>query len=166
MPRFDFEDIRESIDPRYHVIASVELTDGAEIDLYEASFQALAIAPDPENGNRVTLWYTRPDELSQPSITAQIRLFMEGHKVTPRLHHYLGHHNFDGVMWFVYLDRTRDHNVQQKELRSQLREATGEINDLVERFLSQADDTPSGPPGVDDFLRKLLGDINEEDDNV
>jgi len=164
MSRFDFDDIRESIEPNFNVIAKIELIDGVEIDLYEGSFQALAIAPDPDNGNRVTLWYTRPAELNQPSITAQLRMFMAGHKVTPRLHHYVGHHNFDGVLWFVYLDRTRDHNVQQNEMRSQLRQATGEINDLVERFLAQDDGTPDSPPGVDDFLRKLLSDINEEDE--
>ena len=62
------------------------------------------------------------------------------------------------------IDRTRDHNVQQNEMRSQLRQATGEINDLVERFLEQGNDTPDSPPGVDDFLRKLLSDINEEDE--
>ena len=76
----------------------------------------------------------------------------------------MGHHNFDGVMWFVYLDRTRDHNIQQNEMRSQLRQATGEINDLVERFLEQGNNTPDSPSGVDDFLRKLLSDINEEDE--
>jgi hypothetical protein len=111
MPRFDFDDIRESIEPNFMVITKIEVIDGVEIDLYEGSFQALAIAPDPDNGNRVTLWYTRP-----------------------------------------------------AEMRSQLRQATGEINDLVERFLEQGNDTPDSPPGVDDFLRKLLSDINEEDE--
>ena len=164
MPKFDFDDIRESIEPNFNVIATIEVIDGIEIDLYEGSFQALAIAPDPDNDNRVTLWYTQPAELNQPSITAQLRMFMAGHKVTPRLHHYVGHHNFDGVLWFVYLDRTRDHNVQQNEMRSQLRQATGEINDLVERFLSQDNGTPDSPPGVDDFIRKLLGDISTEDE--
>ena len=164
MPRFDFDDIRAELqDPKFHVITKIELYDGVDIDLYEGSFQPLAIGPDPDNDDRITMWYTSPSELNQPSVVAQVRLFMIGHHVTPRLHHYVGYYNFDGDMRFIYLDRTRDHRVQQAEMRSMLKQATGEINSIVEQFLDKADDNPD--LDRDDFLRKLLTDIaNQEED--
>jgi hypothetical protein len=160
MPSFDFDDIRAELQaPNFHVITKMEIYDGVDIDLYEGSFQCLAIGPDPDNDGRITMWYTVPSELNQPSIIAQVRLFMFGHHVTPRLHHYVGYYNFDGDMRFIYLDRTRDHRVQQQEMRSMLKQATGEINSIVEQFIDQTEDDPD--LDRNDFLRKLLRDISE-----
>ena len=160
----DFDELREAVkEPAYNAIVKVELFDGVEIDLYEGSFQPLAIAPDPENNNTVTLWYTRAVDLNQPTTTVQIRLFMEGQATTPRLHHYVGYYKFDRGIRFVYLDRTRDHRIQQAEMRSVLRQATGDISRFVEEFLSTADENPD--MDKNDFLRNLLKniDFDEED---
>ena len=164
MPRFDFDDIRAELqDPKFHVITKIELYDGVDIDLNEGSFQPLAIGPDPDNDGRITMWYTAPSDLNQPATTAQVRLFVAGHKTTPRLHHYVGHYNFDGDMRFIYLDRTRDHRIQQQEMRSMLKHATGEINSIVQQFLERAEDDPD--LDRDDFLRKLLSDIRSQEED-
>ena len=164
MPTFDFDDIRASLqEPNYHVISKMEIFDGVDIDLYEGAFQCLAIGPDPDNDGHITMWYTAPSDLNQPATTAQVRLFVAGHKTTPRLHHYVGWYNFDGDMRFIYLDRTRDHRIQQQEMRSMLKHATGEINSIVEQFLERAEDDPD--LDRDDFLRKLLSDIRSQEED-
>jgi hypothetical protein len=161
MATFNFDDIRASLqEPVNHVITKIEIFDGVDIDLYEGSFSCLNIGPDPDNDGRITMWYTEPSDLNQPSINVQIRLFMAGQKVSPRLHHYLGAYNFDGDLRFIYLDRTRDHRAQQQEMRSILKQATGEINNIVEQFLEHSENEPD--LDRDDFIRKLLSDIRNE----
>ena len=57
MSAFDFDDIRELTEkPRYNAIVKTELYDGKEINLYEGSFQCLAIGPDPDNNGRPPMW--------------------------------------------------------------------------------------------------------------
>ena len=163
MSAFDFEDIRQLTEaPRYNEIAKTELYDGKEIELYEGSFQCLAIGPDPDNANRPTMWYTQPADVSSMNkMVAQLRLFMVGHQVTSRLHHYVGHYNYDGDVRFVYLDRTRSHRTEQQEMREALRNATTEISDIVNKII--IDDDPNASLDADDvgsmLLRKLMGDL-------
>ena len=164
MSAFDFDDIRELTEkPRYNAIVKTELYDGKEINLYEGSFQCLAIGPDPDNNGRPTMWYTEPAELPGDCMVAQLRLFMVGHRVTSRLHHYIGKYEIDGDIRFVYLDRTRSHRTQQQEMREALRNATSEISEIVAKFIEAEEDIH--PDNVDrdrinSDLSKLLGEID------
>ena len=96
-------------------------------------------------------------------MVAQLRLFMVGHRVTSRLHHYIGKYEIDGDIRFVYLDRTRSHRTQQQEMREALRNATSEISEIVAKFIEAEEDIH--PDNVDrdrinSDLSKLLGEID------
>ena len=163
MSAFDFEDIRQLTEaPSYNTIVKTTLYDGKEIALYEGSFQCLSIGPDPDNNNEPTIWYTeKSDRSNEQPLIAQLRLFMVGHRVTPRLHHYIGKYEFDGDIRFVYLDRTRNHRTQQQEIREALRNATSEISEIVNRFIEADEEVQPDISNGD--LNKLLNDIFSEE---
>ena len=163
MDSFSFEDMREAVkNPQQHEIVKIEVIDGAEITLYEGSYSPLHLGPDPQNDDRPTLWYTTALKEQGEPLTVQLRWFLEGQNVTPRLHHFVGSCAINGDVWFLFLDRTRRANQENAEMRDALRTASQDINKFVTEILETADEDRD--MSKEDFLRRLFDSIehNEE----
>ena len=163
MDSFSFEEMRDAVkNPEQHQIVKIEVLDGAEITLYEGSFHPLHIGPDPQNQDLITFWYTRDVKASGEPLVVQLRWFMEGQNITPKLHHYVGSCAVNGDVWFLYLDRTRRAREENAEIRDALRTASKDINKFVTEILESADEDPD--MSKEDFLRRLFDslDTNEE----
>ena len=163
MDSFSFEEMRDAVkNPEQHEIAKIEVIDGAEIALHEGSFHPLHIGPDPQNQDLITFWYTCAVKPNSEPMVVQLRWFLEGQNVTPRLHHYVGSCAINGDVWFLFLDRTRRANQENAEMRDALRTASQDINKFVTEILETADEDRD--MSKEDFLRRLFDSIehNEE----
>ena len=162
MDSFSFEDMREAVkNPQQHEIVKIEVIDGAEITLYDGRFHPLHIGPDPKT-DKISFWYTRDAKPSGDPLVVQLRWFLEGQNVTPRLHHFVGSCAINGDVWFLFLDRTRRANQENAEMRDALRTASQDINKFVTEILETADEDRD--MSKEDFLRRLFDSIehNEE----
>lgn len=149
-------------------ISKLVLEDGAYIDLFLASFSALHIGPDPDNNDEPTLWYTMPYNNMSPDrefMRVQVRRFLTGHIVTPKLHHHIGSYWYDGLLWHVYLDRTEKVANERKEMSSALQEISKDLAQFVANNL----ETPGGFNSLDtsnddipDFLKKIISEMDSE----
>ena len=162
MDSFSFEEMREAVkNPQQHEIVKIEVLDGAEITLYEGSFHPLHIGPDPQT-DKITFWYTRDLKVSGEPLVVQLRWFLEGQNVTPRLHHYVGSCAINGDVWFLFLDRTRRANQENAEMRDALRTASQDINKFVTEILETADEDRD--MSKEDFLRRLFDSIDHSEE--
>jgi len=162
MDSFSFEEMREAVkNPQQPEIVKIEVLDGAEITLYEGSFHPLHIGPDPQT-DKITFWYTRDLKVSGEPLVVQLRWFLEGQNVTPRLHHYVGSCAINGDVWFLFLDRTRRANQENAEMRDALRTASQDINKFVTEILETADEDRD--MSKEDFLRRLFDSIDHSEE--
>ena len=168
-----FENLKDALgdnnDDKFE-ISKLILEDGAYLDLFLASFQTLHIGPDPDNNDVPTLWYTMPANNMSPDrefMRVQIRRFLTGHVVTPKLHHHIGSYWHDGLLWHMYLDRSDVVATERQEMTSALKEISQDLAQFVANNLQ----TPGGFNSLDssnddmpDFLKKLLSEIESEDE--
>ena len=162
--KIDIENLREAMgepQDKLEIVKKV-IEDGAMITVGLATFGVHWIGPDPDNNDLPTVWYARPVNAgnSQDAINAsmevRLRKFLTGQVVAPKLHHHVGSYWGDGLLWHVYLDRTEHYEHERREMGEALREVTQDIAQFVKDHVDNSDDDVE----PDDFLRKLLEDIN------
>ena len=163
MASFNFDELSEHVkNPVKNAISKITVSDGAEITLYEGSYSPLHLGPDPQNDDRPTLWYTTALKEQGEPLTVQLRWFIEGQAITPRLHHYVGSCFIDGEVWFLYLDRTRAAREANAEMREQLRTASNDINKFVTEILESDEDDRN--ISKDEFLQRLFDSIEHSEE--
>ena len=162
--KIDFEHLRDAMgDPQEKLeIVKTVVEDGATLTVGLATFGLHFLGPDPDNNDLPTLWYAKPVNPGDPqeainiSMEVRLRKFLTGQVVVPKLHHHVGSYWGDGLLWHVYLDRTEHYEAERREMGEALREVTHDIAQFVQDHVDNA--APDVEP--DDFLRKLLEDIN------
>ena len=162
--KIDFENLREAMgepQDKLEIVKKV-IEDGAMITVGLATFGVHWIGPDPDNNDLPTVWYAKPVNAGDPqdainaSMEVRLRKFLTGQVVAPKLHHHVGSYWGDGLLWHVYLDRTEHYEHERREMGEALREVTNDIAQFVKDHVDNS--APDVEP--DDFLRKLLEDIN------
>ena len=141
------------------IIDKVVVKDGAPMELQVGPFSPIRLDHDQTNNNVMTLWYTRHvgDEKTE-TIDVFIRLFLDGHPITPQLHHYVGSFWDDGLLWHTFLDRTEHFNNERMEIGQAIRQALDEIGGVVDKVTGDVQE------GVDrdEFIKRLLNYTDEE----
>ena len=149
-------------------IVKTVVEDGATIFVGLASFGLHWIGPDPDNNDLPTLWYTKASNLGDTEadgtvnfMEVRLRKFLTGQIVLPKLHHHVGSYWGDGLLWHVYLDRTESYEAERREMGEALREVTHDIAQFVRDHVDNGKDSNEEP---DDFIRKLLDEINNNEE--
>jgi len=141
------------------VIDKIVIQDGKAMELQIGPFQPIRLDHDKTNNDAMTLWYTRHagDEKVE-IVNVRIRLFLDGHTVTPQVHHYVGSFWDEGLLWHTFLDRTEQFNDERREIGLAIRKALDEIGGVVDQVAGDIQD------GVDhdEFIRRLLSYTDEE----
>ena len=141
------------------IIDKVVVKDGAPMELQVGPFSPIRLDHDQANNNAMTLWYTRHvgDEKLE-TIDVFMRLFLDGHTITPQLHHYVGSFWDDGLLWHTFLDRTEHFNDERREIGQAIRKALDEIGGVVDKVTGDVQE------GVDrdEFIKRLLNYTDEE----
>ena len=141
------------------IIDKVVVKDGAPMKLQVGPFSPIRLDHDQTNNNVMTLWYTRHvgDEKLE-TIDVFMRLFLDGHPITPQLHHYVGSFWDDGLLWHTFLDRTEHFNNERMEIGQAIRQALDEIGGVVDKVTGDVQE------GVDrdEFIKRLLNYTDEE----
>jgi hypothetical protein len=162
----EFENLKDALgDPKDKLeIVKVVVEDGALIYVGLASFGLQWIGPDPDNNDLPTIWYTKASNLGDTDadgntnfMQVRLRKFLTGQIVVPKLHHHVGSYWGDGLLWHVYLDRSEAYEAERREMGQALREVTQDIAQFVRDHLDNKEDSTVEP---DDFIQKLLEDIN------
>ena len=162
--KINFENLRDAMgepQDKLEIVKKV-IEDGAMITVGLATFGVHWIGPDPDNNDLPTVWYAKPVNAGNPkdainaSMEVRLRKFLTGQVVAPKLHHHVGSYWGDGLLWHVYLDRTEHYEHERREMGEALREVTQDIAQFVKDHVDNSDDDVE----PDDFLRKLLEDIN------
>tara|TARA_Y100000310_G_scaffold62398_1_gene57730 strand:- start:2133 stop:2639 length:507 start_codon:yes stop_codon:yes gene_type:complete len=159
--KFEFEHLRDAMgDPKEKLeIVKTLVEDGATLTVGLASFGFMWLGPDPDNNDLPTMWYTKPTKIlgeDDPTMEVRLRKFLTGQVVVPKLHHHVASYWDDGLLWHVYLDRTEAHETERREMGEALREVTQDIAQFVRDHVDAQDEDVE----PDDFINKLLEDIN------
>ena len=166
----EFENLRDALsDPKDKLeIIKTVVEDGAPITVAMASFSCHWIGPDPENNGLTTMWHTRHANLGDDDVASmdvRIRTFVTGQIIVPKLHHHIGSYWGDGVLWHVYLDRSEAHEAERRQMGEALREVTKDISQFIRDHVDNPDN-PSFQSTIesDDFIRKILDEINNNEE--
>ena len=162
----EFENLRDALsEPKNQLeIVKTVVEDGAPITVAMASFSCHWIGPDLDNNDVPTIWHTRHTNLGDidtVSMEVRLRKFLTGQIIVPKLHHHIGSYWGEGVLWHVYLDRSEAHEAERREMGEALREVTNDISQFIRDHVDNSDNSTMEP---DDFIRKILDEINNNEE--